>query len=166
MTSEYYERKINDVITKCPIEAGVEILAYNLLDAVIDPKECSLIDVNRLWKHQETRLDTEAGIPDLAIVSPDFTFKAKDRGCVYGLVETKAASVSLSETLQIQGEMRKADHFLYTNGIVWKYYDRQKQVWSTNVSKEVVSCTTHPITVDVRQFENLMQKLSEIDWRR
>lgn len=48
MTSEYYERKINDVITKCPIEAGVEILADNLLDAVIDPKECSLIDVNRL----------------------------------------------------------------------------------------------------------------------
>uniref|UniRef100_I5AQ18 Uncharacterized protein n=1 Tax=Eubacterium cellulosolvens (strain ATCC 43171 / JCM 9499 / 6) TaxID=633697 RepID=I5AQ18_EUBC6 len=82
MTSEYYERKINDVITKCPIEAGVEILADNLLDAVNDPKECSLIEVNRLWKHQEPRLDTDAGIPDLAILSPDFTFKDKDRGCV------------------------------------------------------------------------------------
>lgn len=33
---EYYERKINDIITKCPIESGVEILVYNLLDSIID----------------------------------------------------------------------------------------------------------------------------------
>lgn len=31
----FYQKKINDVIIKCPIEAGIEILVYNLLDECI-----------------------------------------------------------------------------------------------------------------------------------
>ena len=48
MDKNYYERKINDVVHKCPIEAGVEILVYNFLDSSIDARSLSLVDVNRL----------------------------------------------------------------------------------------------------------------------
>ncbi len=45
MDIQTYERKINDIIMKCPIEAGVEILVYNLLDEFIDSGELSLVDI-------------------------------------------------------------------------------------------------------------------------
>ena len=38
MDYKYYEHKINDVIIKCPIEAGVEILVYNVLDDIVNSK--------------------------------------------------------------------------------------------------------------------------------
>lgn len=41
----YYQRKINDVIFKCPIEAGIEILVYNLLDESVDIKQYSVVDI-------------------------------------------------------------------------------------------------------------------------
>ena len=43
MDYKYYKRKINDVIMKSPIEAGVEILVYNLLDESIDMNEYNRI---------------------------------------------------------------------------------------------------------------------------
>lgn len=46
----YYQKKINDVIVKCPIEAGVEILVYNLLDECICMDDYALVDINRIWK--------------------------------------------------------------------------------------------------------------------
>lgn len=49
MDYRYYQRKINDVIEKCPIEAGVEILVYTLLDQLIDSEKYSLVDINRIW---------------------------------------------------------------------------------------------------------------------
>ena len=73
----YYQRKINDVIIKCPIEAGLEILVYNLLDECIGMDEHALVDINRVRKDQDSRLSTEAGISDIAVLSNDFVFKGK-----------------------------------------------------------------------------------------
>ena len=42
----YYQKKINDVIVKCPIEAGIEILVYNLLDECISRDDFALVDIN------------------------------------------------------------------------------------------------------------------------
>ena len=69
-----YQRKINDVITKCPIETGIEILVYNLIDEYIDINDYALVDINRIWKNQDSRLSTEGGIPDIAVLSPNFYF--------------------------------------------------------------------------------------------
>ena len=63
MDYKYYERKINDIIMKCPIEAGVEILVYNVLDNIVESKGLSLVDINRLWKDRDPRLTNGAGIP-------------------------------------------------------------------------------------------------------
>lgn len=56
MDKKTYERKINGIIMKCPIEAGVEILVYSLLDEFIDSKKLSLVDINRIWKNKDPRL--------------------------------------------------------------------------------------------------------------
>ena len=62
------------MIVKCPIEAGVEILVYNLLDKNISRDEYSLVDINRIRKGRDNRLSTDAGISDIDILSPDFVF--------------------------------------------------------------------------------------------
>ena len=52
MDYKYYEKKINDIILKCPIEAGVEILVYNLLDSILTLEELSLVYIKRLRKNR------------------------------------------------------------------------------------------------------------------
>lgn len=163
----HYQEKINDVITKCPIEAGIEILVYNLIDQNIniDEEKYSLVDINRIWKNQDSRLLTETGIPDIAILSPDFVFKNEDVGEVYGFIEVKAAGVSLRDTTQISGQMKNTSHFIYTNGIVWKYYFNQKLEWEKNIGTEKTSYSTEKIEVDKNQFEKLRKGIRDIIWK-
>ncbi|MCC8015562.1 MAG: hypothetical protein LIO87_10270 [Eubacterium sp.] len=149
----YYQQKINDVIIKCPIETGIEILVYNLLDKYIDTENYALVAIDRVWKKQDSRLLTKGGISDIAILSTDFIFKAKDSGHVYGFIEVKSAGTSLYDTLQIDGQKEDHNHLIYTNGIVWKYYYKKECRWEINISKEGVQHSISEINVDKNQFE-------------
>ena len=88
----HYQKRINDVIIKCPIEAGIEILVYSIFDEILSTAEdkYALVDINRIWKNQDSRLSTETGISDIAIMSPDFVFKNEDVGTVYGFKRYRA----------------------------------------------------------------------------
>lgn len=162
----YYQRKINDVISKCPIEAGVEILVYNLLDENIDMNNYSLVDINRIWKNQDSRLTTDAGISDIAILSTDFYFRQEDTGMVYGFVEAKAAGESLRETDQISGQMNSVSHFIFTNGIVWKYYFNQELEWEINLSVNEIPYSIKEIEIDKNLFDDLKEKICSIEWNK
>lgn len=161
----YYQKKINDVIVKCPIEAGIEILVYNLLDECICMDDYALVDINRIWKNQDSRLLTEAGISDIAILSTDFVFKQEDVGEVYGFVEVKAAGVSLADTVQVLEQMKKVSHFIYTNGIVWKYYYNQELKWEKNLGVSKTKYTISEITIDKNEFEQLRKEIQTIKWK-
>lgn len=161
----YYQKKINNVITKCPIEAGVEILVYNLLDECICMDDYSLVDINRIWKNQDSRLLTEAGISDMAILSNNFIFKQEDVGEVYGFIEVKAAGVSLADTIQVLEQMKKVSHFIYTNGIVWRYYYNQELKWEKNLGVSKTKYTISEITIDKNQFEKLKKEIQSIKWK-
>lgn len=166
MDNLYYQRKINDVITKCPIEAGIEILVYNLLDENIDINQYSLVDINRIWKNQDIRLSSETGIPDIAVLSPDFEFKKEDTGEVYGFVEVKAAGISLGTTEQILGQMKKVAHFIYTNGIVWQYYFKQELKWEKNIGTSNLPYSIGKTMIDKNKFDDLNQAMQKIKWKK
>lgn len=161
----YYQRKINDVIIKCPIEAGIEILVYNLLDESIDMNQYSLVDINRISQNQDSRLSTVTGVSDIAILSPDFEFKKEDTGKVYGFVEVKAIGVSLRCTNQILGQMKKVTRFIYTNGIVWRYYFNQELKWEKNIGTEKLPYSIGKIMVDKNEFQELKQAIKKIEWK-
>ena len=160
----YYQKKINDVIMKCPIEAGIEILVYNLMDECVNMDEYALVDINRIWKNQDSRLLTESGIPDIAILSPDFIFKKENIGEAYGFVEVKAAGVSLADTVQSLGQMKKKSHFIYTNGIVWKCYLNQKIKWEKNLGKVKLPYSVGEIAIDKAEFSQLKKEIQAIKW--
>lgn len=161
----YYQRKINDVIIKCPIEAGIEILVYNLLDECIGMDEYALVDINRVRKDQDSRLSTEAGISDIAVLSNDFVFEQEDAGKVYGFIEVKAAGNSLKETEQVEGQMGKVPHFIYTNGVVWKYFYNQKLQWEKNLRAGKNLKTDLEIAIDENEFQELKKEILSIKWK-
>lgn len=169
MDYKYYERKINDVIMKCPIEAGVEILVYNVLDSILDAKKVSLVDINRLWKNKDNRLTTEGGISDIAILPTDFVYKKPDTGVAYGFIEVKATNKELLDTEQILGQKARCPHYIYTNGLVWKYFLNGTEKWEIKLAmtgNEERKCVkgSEEVSINNDKFNELIQKLSKIVW--
>ncbi len=164
MDATRYKQKINDVIEKCPIEAGVEILVYNLLDECVDDNLYSLVDINRMWKKQDSRLITEAGVPDIAVLSKDFIFGNEDKGGVYGFVEVKSPGISLRETAQLIGGKHDSSHYIYTNGLVWKCYENGTQK-EFNLMIKKLPYTLSSVEIDENELLNLLEYLKKIDWK-
>ncbi|SES64805.1 hypothetical protein SAMN02910413_0277 [Pseudobutyrivibrio sp. C4] len=165
MEKEFYQRKINDIITKCPIEAGVEILVYRLLDECIDDTKLSLVDINRIWKNQDERLITDGGVPDIAVLSNDFVFKDTDKGKCYGFVEVKSTEISLRETEKFLGESKNVEHFIYTNGLVWKYYKGNELKKEYNLIKgKKLPYSVAPVEIDEDEFYELQSFIRTIKW--
>ena len=63
-----YQKKINDVIIKAPIESGIEILVYWFLDSNINEEEYTIADINRVRKKCDKRLRTD-GTDGLAVIT-------------------------------------------------------------------------------------------------
>ena len=170
MDYRYYEEKLNDIITKSPIEIGVEILVYNLLEECIDKEKYSIIDISTIIKSSDKRLVTDGGVPDIAVVSKDFKFKETDSGIVYGFVEVKAPGISLRETDQISGHLAKARILIYTNGIEWKIYDTAKTDTAKptviNTAMEGLPSSVSKIKVNKEKFDSLIILLKSMKWLR
>lgn len=165
MEKKFYQRKINDIITKCPIEAGVEILVYRLLDECIDDTSLSLVDINRIWKNQDERLTTDGGVPDIAVLSNDFVFKDIDKGKCYGFVEVKSTEISLRETEKFIGESKHINHFIYTNGLVWKYYKGNELKKEYNLIKgKKLPYSVAPVEIDEDEFNELQSFIKTVKW--
>ncbi|AHM55769.1 MAG: hypothetical protein PHX08_01395 [Lachnospiraceae bacterium] len=168
MKYDYYEKKINDVIMKCPIESGIEILVYNVLNEVIDSTKLSLVDINRLRKDRDYRLTTDGGIADIAVLSEDFEYRT-DVGTVYGFIEVKATNELLSVTGQIEGQKKDIVHYIYTNGLAWKYYKDGEINWEIVLSydeNQACSVLREPkrISIDSKKFDTLIDELKKINW--
>lgn len=166
MDYKHYEQKINDVINKCPIEAGIEILVYNVLDNIIESKDLSLVDINRIWKNKDKRLTTDGGVPDIAVLSRDFMF-GTDTGFAYGFIEVKATNRCLSETEQIEGHKSSEKNYVYTNGLVWRYYRNKELKWELSLEKSGCKSIVYAQTISIAEekFKELLDKLSEINWK-
>lgn len=165
MDYKYYERKINDVIMKCPIEAGIEILVYNVLDNIVESKGLSLVDINRLWKDRDTRLTTDAGISDIAVLSRNFKYRT-DIGQVYGFIEVKAMNRLLSETEQVVLQRLSTNHYIYTNGLVWQYYENKetKPKWEIYLAESELKSINNftAVSIDESKFSYLLEQLNNI----
>lgn len=161
-----YQRKLNDIIEKCPIEAGVEILVYSLLDSVIDSKDYALVDINRICRSLEKRLVLNNVVPDIAILSKDFKWGNQTKGKAYGFVEVKAAGISLRNTEQIKKEKTGTRHLLFTNGVRWIYYLDGEVKKDCFIVCDKRKCTQESVEIDESGFNELIRMLAEIDWQK
>lgn len=125
MNFEYYCKKIDDIKLKAPIESGVEILVYMLLDEIIENHDLSLVAIDSM--QGKKRFWSEGGYSDLAVVTPDFRFENNAGECK-GVIETKYISENLSNHMpQIIGQLLTFKNVLVTNGIDWRFYSIEKR---------------------------------------
>lgn len=88
---------------------------------------------------------------------------------VYGFVEVKATNKSLYETEQVKGQNRSVTHYLYTNGLVWKYYKDGDFKWEIILAlyenkKCSVMCNIGRISIDSYRFKELVDEVKRIKW--
>lgn len=131
ITKEYYEKKLNDVKIKAPIETGIEILVYNILDAVFaDSNKVAVVDVNTCHKEKEKRFVAGGGVTDIVLTSDDFEFKKNDKGQIYGFVEVKNYNKTLdaheNNDHKIKLTIQECSRYILTNGHEWRYYKNSK----------------------------------------
>lgn len=170
MDKEYYERKLKDILVKCPIEAGVEMLVYNLLDSIIDSSKYSLINITTLKKGKDRRLQTNGGIPDMAIVAKEFEYRKSDKEQVFAFVEVKLPQIPVKKrplTKQITGHISQGIKFIYTNGLSWQYYEKgvEERKWEVNLASanDFLKRTSESIIIEER-YNELVKNLEEINW--
>lgn len=121
MNYKYYEKKINDILYKCNLESGTEILTYMLLDKIIENNNLSLIAIDKLQK--KNRFLSKGGFSDLAVVSNDFLYDDPNKGICYGCVEVKRIRRELKNVRgQVIGQLLTFNNVLVTNGLDWEFY--------------------------------------------
>lgn len=132
-----YEKELNKVIKQAPLEDGVQTLVYNLLNDIIINKNLSLLIVCNAKKTNHFK--GLGGVPDLVIASKNYDYhndeaKKGNKEGLYGCVEVKAAYENLNSKLkyfkQISGDILTYKKVLYTNGIVWRYYELNKSTFN------------------------------------
>lgn len=174
MNYKYYEKKLNDVITKSRIETGIEIIAFNVLDEIITNYGLTLCAIDSITSDNEPRLNTEGGFSDLAVVSNDFEYgNVTNSDKAYGFIEVKAPYTKISSNdPQFIGQgndiSKKHSHIyknLYTNGLVWIYRGNNSEKWEINLTKsKMTSSGSTKVEILKNEFLDLLTKLRAIKW--
>ena len=59
----------------------------------------------------------------------------------------------------------KVPHFIYTNGVVWKYFYNQKLQWEKNLETGKNSKIDLEIAIDENEFQELKKEILSIKWK-
>ena len=83
-----------------------------------------------------------------------------------GFIEVKATSKSLSETEQIEEQKSATNHYIYTNGLVWKYYENHELEWEVFLEESKLNLMGNAKTVSISEnsFTDLLARLNNIIW--
>lgn len=172
--SNEYERLINTVKSKAPVEIGIEVVVYMLLYGVMENSRYEVIDVNSMRKIQASiysklpNKDKIDIVPDLAIVDKEFNYndeKSQEYAC--GFVEIKYLNVSNNiESEAVKTHKRSTNKLIWTNGLDWYYYDMMNDEKSWNVSIQSMGHleSKEHIYIDRLHFQELLVRLEEIEW--
>ena len=138
-----YENKLNAVISMAPLECGVQSLIYKLLDETIHSEDVKLLDVSN-FGIKSIFGSLERGTPDLCVVQSDFKYVEaeddenwnKEKGKRLCCIEIKATSEKLpTKITQIAAHIQEYKKVLYTNGLVWIYFDNSIELTHETIEK-------------------------------
>lgn len=145
---------------------SVEIYKYNMF---------SIRDIHNSPPKRRDSLYGQSGYPDLAIYSQklkDDTDLSDTKNNILGVIEAKAIGGTYkNDLLHILGEIHHFKKVIYTNGIVWIYYDEnQKEVRS--FEKDYIWKVSLLVDDDNKYAEfnknktKFIPKLSYAKWRK
>ena len=164
-----YERILNNIRTKAPVEIGVEVAVYMIMFGLIEDTNYIVADVNSMWKSTANVYsiseDTKnfGAVPDLVIVRKDFNFGGNDKDDIKGangFIEVKSLATNYNETAEITSHKNNTHHFIWTNGIDWIYFHNLKEIWNIKLGEN----KSGSVLIDGLKFNELLYRLNSIDW--
>jgi hypothetical protein len=173
INNSVYERILNNILTKAPVEIGVEVAVYMVLFGLLEGSDYIVADVNSMWRSKAyvySDLDDKdkfGAVPDLVILHKDFKFGSNNNGDIKGancFIEIKSLASKFKETDEIKSHRENMTNFIWTNGLEWFYFnsaDLQKD-WSIKIG--VIEKSNGLIKIDGLKFNELLYRINSIDW--
>ena len=166
LDADAYETILNNVYTKAPLEIGVEIAVFMLLYGKLH-QYYDVADVNTMWRRYAAAYvdasDELTAVPDLVILDKAFRF-TEGNGTAYGFVEVKnLAARQNGETEEMKSHRNNANHVIWTNGLIWTYYQFGSEQWSMDLTGPCEQ--KGRIRIDPWRFCLLLEKLDQIPWK-
>lgn len=143
--------------------SAVECELYSIIASVIRESESgriiSLRDVSaRRTTENSKELKSDAGFPDFVVLKRTKEKKALKFGCI----EIKRPAVELDMTEQIEKHIDKFGKVIYTNGLLWEFYDHEKNsVWKCKLGE---ICNGSIKWQPINEWFSLLEKIDNISW--
>lgn len=137
MNVREYEKMLNNVMRKSPIEHGVQTLVYMFLYEMFENINYDLVVVDTL--RANTKYLSYTGISDIAIVNDDFVFEEvdDDKSKIMFCIEVKAINQNIAKHQeQLLGQLLTFGKAMITNGKEWIYYDIEDYI-NNNTEDEI-----------------------------
>ncbi|WP_295157828.1 hypothetical protein [uncultured Ruminococcus sp.] len=128
MDYKKYEELLNRVMTKCPLESGVQTLVFMYLDELFE--NCTKYEpvlIDKLPK--ASSFNTKGGISDIALVGNDFDYKESkkdgyviDKEKIRFCIEIKKKGIKRKKNrIQFLGQLLTFGEGIITNGYQWEH---------------------------------------------
>ena len=143
-------------------------------EKIYNEKVFSIRDIHQSPNPRIDTLYGEAGYPDFAFYSQNLEddTNPNEKEKILGVVEAKAIGETYkNDVVHILGEIKSFKKVLYTNGILWKFYDDEKKkvtsldegyIWKINLLGEE---TENESAVFSKKTEKVIPGLSFSKWR-
>ncbi len=162
-----YGRSYNDYKDELELalvqNCGVECELYSIIVSVLRESDCgrcvSIRDVStRRTTNNSSYLKGESGFPDFVVLKREKIRKAKILGCI----EIKRPDVKLEQTDQINGHIISYKKMIYTNGLVWKFFELGKDPEEICLGS-YINNTTIQWNSNEKWFK-LLNKIDSFEW--
>ncbi len=144
--------------------SAVECELYSIIASVLreseSGREVSLRDVSaRRTTQNSVYLKGEAGFPDFVVLKREKIKNAPILGCI----EIKKPDVELKRTEQISGHINSYSKVIYTNGLMWQFFNKKELVIEISVGEYVVSEETIKWKSNTEWFK-LLEQIDNFKW--
>lgn len=150
MDFEDYKREIRLIERQNHVEQDMYSIIATVIRERMTFKNCSLRDVSsrRRTKNESEKLFWGiSGFPDFVILSEEYDCKTPKREELLGAVEVKAKIGDLinRENIQLKGHIMWFNKVIYTDGLIWKYYEYKPDKEAFGVIKNLQSVSYYKV---------------------
>lgn len=145
--------------------ACVEIELYSIIACIIregsNGSKISLRDVSsRRISGISKKYYGDSGFPDFVVLE-----RKKYNANILGCIEIKMPKRMLEDnSIQIKGHLNYFHKVIYTNGLVWKYYNNKINEWTCTLGEYKNSVITWE--KDEKKWNELLKNLDSIIWNK
>ncbi len=157
--SDYKDELELALVQNCAVECEL----YSIIASVLRESESGrCVSIRNVSTRRTTAnsiyLKGKSGFPDFVVLKREKIEKAQILGCI----EIKRPDVELNQTDQISGHINSYNKMIYTNGLVWQFFEHNKEM-------EEICLGSYTDNKDIKWNNNsnwfkLLEKIDSFKW--